>query len=114
MKARVVIAAALVSACATGLLGAHHSFATFDQTQEKTLEGTVKEFQWTNPHSWVQLLVTDADGKAVEWSLETASISNLFKNGWRAQSLKPGCRMPPNQMTGTDLQDLLAYLETLR
>lgn len=69
---------------------AHHSAAMFDGTKEVTLVGTVKEFQFTNPHSWIQLLVPDADGKVVEWSLETAGVSSLYRRGIRASSLKPG------------------------
>ena len=44
---------------------AHHSFAMFDAEKKMTLDGTVKEFQWTNPHSWILLTVSDAQGKAM-------------------------------------------------
>jgi hypothetical protein len=69
---------------------AHHSFAMFDQTKEHMLEGTVKEFQWTNPHAWVQIMVKGPDGKLVEWSIECASPNGLRRQGWRGDTIKAG------------------------
>lgn len=69
---------------------AHHSFSMFDMKQEMTLSGEVKEFQWTNPHIWVQFLVTDDEGKVVEWSLEGNSPSTLARAGWSKRSLVEG------------------------
>jgi hypothetical protein len=74
-------------------LFAHHSFAQFDMGKTSTLSGVVKEFQWTNPHSWIQLIVTDASGNAVEWSIETSSPSSLVRQGWKPKTLKPGDRI---------------------
>ena len=48
---------------------AHHSFTMFDAQKQMTLTGTVKEFQWSNPHCWIQLLVEES-GQAAEWSVE--------------------------------------------
>ena len=82
-----VAATTLVSAPAF----AHHSFAMFDNNKTVTLDGTVKEFQWTNPHSWVQLVVHDqTSGKDVEWSIEGGSPNGLERQGWTRHSLKPG------------------------
>ena len=69
---------------------AHHSFAMFDNAKNTTLEGTIKEFQWTNPHSWIQIMVKDASGKEVEWSIEGGSPNGLSRGGWKRTSLKPG------------------------
>jgi hypothetical protein len=69
---------------------AHHSFAMFDNTKNVTLEGTVKEFQWTNPHSWIQIVAKDASGKDVEYSIEGGSPNGLARQGWKRTSLKPG------------------------
>jgi len=80
--------AALVLAPAAPAL-AHHSFAMFDQSKIVTLEGTVHEFQWTNPHAWIELDV-DEGGKTVRWSLELNSPNNLTRQGWNRKSLKPG------------------------
>jgi len=70
---------------------AHHSYAMFDNEKTVVLEGTVKEFQWSNPHSWVQLLVPNAAGGAdVEWSVEAGSPNGLERQGWSRHSAKPG------------------------
>jgi len=89
MKTRLLLAAAIGLASAAPAW-AHHSAAMFDSTKQVTLEGTVKDFQFTNPHSWIQLNVADASGKVTEWSLETGGTSSLYKRGVRASSLKPG------------------------
>jgi len=73
---------------------AHHSFAMFDAETTLVLEGTVVEFQWTNPHSWLQVEVTDDVGETVEWSLEMGSPGGLARNGWRPRTVVPG-----NQVT---------------
>jgi hypothetical protein len=70
--------------------GAHHSFAMFDESKTLVLEGTVKEFQWTNPHCWIKLVVRNADGTEDLWSIEGASPNYLGRHGWKATSLKPG------------------------
>ena len=84
---------ALAAAVALGAAPAfaHHSFAMFDSQKSVTLDGTVKDFQWTNPHSWIQLTVRDpATGKDVEYSIEGGSPNSLSRSGWRPGSLKPG------------------------
>ena len=62
----------------------------FDMAKRVPLEGVVREFQWTNPHSYIQLLVKDKSGKDVEWSLEMAAPTYLYNNGWRPSTLKKG------------------------
>ncbi len=69
---------------------AHHSFAMFDNSKEQTIEGEVKEFQWTNPHIWIQINVPGADGKIVEYSIEGGSPNGLRRQGWSRTTLKPG------------------------
>jgi hypothetical protein len=69
---------------------AHHSGAMFDSGKEVVLVGTIKEFQYTNPHSWIQVLVPRQGGGEVEWSIETAAPIVLLRAGIRPQSLKPG------------------------
>ena len=68
---------------------AHHSFAMFDQKKVMTLEGTVHEFQWTNPHAFIELDVPDGD-KTVRWSIELNSPNNLKRQGWNRTALKAG------------------------
>jgi hypothetical protein len=87
-----VIVAAMVGAAPPAV--AHHSFAMYEPTKTLTLKGTVKSFQWTNPHVIVWLVVQPEDGGAVqEWSLETTSPGVLTRAGWTRQSLKAGDRV---------------------
>jgi Family of unknown function (DUF6152) len=68
---------------------AHHGFEMFDGKQTVTLKGTIKDWQWTNPHTWIQLNV-EQDGVVTEWSLEGISISQLGRQGWKRDMLKVG------------------------
>jgi hypothetical protein len=68
---------------------AHHTFAMFDLSHKLTLQGTVKEMQWTNPHCFLQLVVSK-DGKTQEWSLQMNAPLDLYRNGWRPTSVKAG------------------------
>ena len=69
---------------------AHHSFAMFDRSKETTLVGVVQEFQWTNPHSWIELDVANDSGGVDKWSIELNSPNNLVRQGWKSDSVKPG------------------------
>jgi hypothetical protein len=70
---------------------AHHSFAAeYDRDKPIKLTGTVTKFDLTNPHSWIYIDVKDADGKVVNWGFETASVANLYRRGFRKDSVKPG------------------------
>ena len=91
MTRRFAIGAALALVAAMPAL-AHHSFAMFDQTKVMTLDGTVHEFQWTNPHSFIELDVTTG-GRTQRWSIELNSPNNLTRQGWRRTSLKAGERV---------------------
>lgn len=79
-----------VALLATGPASAHHSFAMFDKDKEVTIVGEVKEFQWTNPHVWLQLVTQDEAGQSMEWSIEMASVNILAREGWKKTSFKPG------------------------
>ena len=65
---------------------AHHSFAMFDQKKVMTLQGSVVEFQWTNPHAFIELEVKGGR----HWSIELNSTNNLKRQGWTKAALKPG------------------------
>jgi hypothetical protein len=69
---------------------AHHSTAEFDYTKQVTIKGTVKEVQWTNPHSYIQLIVDGKNGEKVQWSVEIGSPSLNIGMGWRKDSVKFG------------------------
>ena len=62
----------------------------FDLSRTITLKGTVTEFQYTNPHSWLKVSVVGADGKAVEWGFETEGTSTLLRAGVKAKTFLPG------------------------
>src|SRR5258708_11315648 len=79
----MAVAMLLGSPCAS----AHHSFAMFDRTIEVVLTGTVKEFQWGNPHSYIQL-ISDKDGQ--NWSIEGTGTNILVRQGWKPKSLSVG------------------------
>jgi hypothetical protein len=68
---------------------AHHSFAMFDRTKNVQLDGTVKDWQFTNPHSWLQLLVVE-NGNPVEYGIEGSSVNTLLRIGWGPKTFKPG------------------------
>jgi hypothetical protein len=80
----------IVLACLPCAAIAHHSTAEFDYTKHSTIIGTVKEVQWTNPHSYIQLLVDAEDGEKIQWSIEIGSPSLNIKMGWRKDSVKIG------------------------
>jgi hypothetical protein len=82
----IAIAAMLTASSAF----AHHSFAMFDQSKIVPLQGTIKDFRWTNPHVFIQLLVKADDGSDQEWSIEMTSPEHLARVGWRPGTLKPG------------------------
>jgi Family of unknown function (DUF6152) len=91
-SAIVVIVAAMIGAAPTAL--AHHSFAMYEPTKTLTFKGTVKTFQWTNPHVVIWVLVQpEGGGAAQEWSFETTSPGVLTRVGWTRQSLKAGDRV---------------------
>lgn len=81
--------AAVASALVTRVV-AHHSAAMFDPTKTVAVHGTVREFQYTNPHSWLLVMAPGPDGRAVEWSFETEGPSTLMRNGVKPQSFRPG------------------------
>jgi len=85
-------------ACGVVLAGAlpalaHHSFAMFDQRKIMTLEGTVTEFQWTNPHAFIEIAVPASGGRTQEWSIELNSPNNLKRQGWSRTALRNGERV---------------------
>jgi len=100
MKNRLITVAALglVAAAILPPAVAHHSFASFSMDKDVTLKGTVRTFEWSNPHVWLWLYVSDVDGKpvtdkdgnAVLWGLEGAAPGELLRQGIRNKSLQPG------------------------
>jgi hypothetical protein len=91
MKGIICIFAAAFALCLAGqVLLAHHSAAMFDNEKVKELTGTIKEFQWKNPHVWIQMYVQNAAGVREEWSIEGGGPNSLSRQGWRPTTFKPG------------------------
>ena len=72
---------------------AHHSTAMYDAEHPVTISGTVKRFEWTNPHAHVYLTVEDANGKQQEWDVELMSLNHLRSYGWMKTTIKPGDKL---------------------
>jgi hypothetical protein len=88
---RHAVCAAL--ALMAGAAAAHHSDAMFERERTLELNGTVKEFQFTNPHTWLQVMVPDANGQPVEWSFEWGSPNQLGRQGIRPTTFAAGSKI---------------------
>jgi hypothetical protein len=71
----------------------HHAGVAYDHNSMVAVAGTVKEFQWTNPHTWIIVNVPDGKGGVEEWSLEGTSINTLVRAGWTVKTLQPGMKV---------------------
>jgi len=81
---------------------AHHSAVMFDDEAEVTLTGVVKEFQYTNPHSWLLIDVTNEDGSVTTWGFEAEGPSTLMRAGIRKSDFSPGTEVT---ITGHPMRD---------
>ncbi len=86
--AGLLAGAALIAT--SGAVMAHHSFAMFDQEHPIELVGSVVEFKFTSPHSFIVLEVKAQDGTTEVWNLEGGPPSGLVRDGWTRNTLKPG------------------------
>ena len=92
---RLIQALAVASILAAGSISglAHHSATMFDEKKTVTVEGVVKEFQYSNPHSWLIVDVTDKNGKVTTWGFEAEGPSTLTRAGIKPSDFKPGTRL---------------------
>src|SRR4029453_3858701 len=91
MKLRVFGFAAIVISVLALHADAHHSFAMFDHEKMITVSGTLKEFEYTNPHCWLHVSVVDATtGRTLDWAFEMGSGGQIAAKGWKADTVKPG------------------------
>ncbi len=88
MKAKLALLATMAAVFA-GTALAHHSYAMYEKRMIK-LEGTIKDFQWTNPHIFLQVMAPDEKGEIIEWSFEGGGPGQLARAGWKFNSLKAG------------------------
>jgi len=82
----------LICALAIGSLAAyaHHSMTGFDRTKTVTLNGTVRQFKWANPHSWIEIEAPNDKGEVMVWNVEMTAPGILARAGWKSTLLKPG------------------------
>jgi len=92
MRARMLCLGVITVLCVigTGSVSAHHSFAMFDDAKELVVTGEVTEFQWTNPHTWIEMDVPDGNGVTKHWSIEGGSILGLSRQGWKRKTIERG------------------------
>lgn len=103
MRRRVLAAlAGLMLAGAPAPARAHHSATMFEETKTITVTGVVKEFQWTNPHSWLIVEVTNPDGTTTLWGFEAEGPSTLQRAGIRRTDFAPGTKLT---ITGRPMKD---------
>jgi hypothetical protein len=81
---------ALPAGALVSRLMAHHSTAMYDMANPVTITGTVKRFDWTNPHAFITLDVKDDSGKVTEWSVELMSLNHLKTYGWTRKTVEAG------------------------
>jgi len=102
LRPAVVAGAAAAALLGAGVASAHHSTAMFDMRKDLTLDGTIKDFQWTNPHTWIVFVVPNQQGGMDEYGIEGMSPNYLVRNGWTKNTLKPGDKV---QLTIHPLKD---------
>ena len=85
-----VLAATVAILCIAGPVAAHHSTAMYDMAKPVTVTGTVKRFEWTNPHAFIYLDVKDDKGNVIEWEIELMSLNHLRSYGWMRDTVKTG------------------------
>lgn len=90
MTRRQLLFAGLGLFVAARSVRAHHSTAMYDMANPKTIRGTVKRFEWTNPHAFIFLEVKDDKGAMVEWEVEMMSLNHLRTYGWVRTTVKAG------------------------
>lgn len=90
MKVSFVGLACTALLLVAGVATAHHSSAGIDRSKTVELVGTVKQFGWTNPHSWMEVDVPDKKGGTITWKVEMTSPAYLVRAGWKSTTLKQG------------------------
>ena len=100
MRKTILIGMSLLAVAAPGF--AHHSAVMFDDQKEVTVSGVVKEFQYTNPHSWLLVDVKNDDGSVTTWGFEAEGPSTLTRAGIRKSDLAPGTAVT---ITGNPMRD---------
>ena len=113
MKRRIILLA-LVVASLGGQAYAHHSFsATYDVSKNQKIEGTVKEFSWRNPHSFIRVEAPDDKGVTQTWFLEWGGGVQLNEGHVTRETLKPGDHVIVNGQPGRDPSEHRIRLQSI-
>ena len=99
---QIAVFGAMTVAVPAAITYAHHSGTMFDDKKQVTVEGVVKEFQYTNPHSWLLVDVTNADGSVTTWGFEAEGPSTLMQAKIRRSDFAPGVKIT---ITGFPMRD---------
>jgi hypothetical protein len=102
IRIRLVTVAGAAMLALPLLVEAHHSSVMFEDQKEVTFEGVVKEFQYTNPHSWLLVDVTNKDGSVTTWGFEAEGPTTLLRNGVRPADFRFGTKL---KITGHPMKD---------
>ena len=89
-KLYVTVVTLLTAMVLAGNADAHHAASAYNHDTPITVGGTVKEFRWSNPHTWISVEVPLGNGEVQEWNLEGTSVNTLVRAGWTKQTLQPG------------------------
>src|SRR5688572_22993827 len=101
MKTRLLASAGLAGAlvlAAVAPAGAHHSAVAYDRAKPVVLVGQVKELEWKNPHSWIEVEAQGPGGRPVQWLIELESPTIMVREGWSLHSLLPGDKITARVM----------------
>ncbi len=90
MKTRAVLALTAVLSLGASVALAHHAFSMYDTKVYKTVDGTVTNYLWANPHTMVEFVVVDAKGASQAYKAECSPINMIGRKGWTSRSLAPG------------------------
>jgi len=94
---------------------AHHSFsAEYDSSQKVEIQGTVTEFVWRNPHSFMKMDVAGKDGSTKTWTLEWGSVSQLTQYSITRTTLKPGDKIVVSGQPARDAAAPRVLIETVK
>ena len=93
MKITKAFGSAILALWFVGSIHAHHAAVGIDRSKTVTVEGVVKQFRWANPHSWIEMEVVNAAGKAELWNFEMLPPTYLIPAGWTRSTVKPGDRV---------------------
>jgi len=113
-KAILVAIVGLATLVTAPVVSAHHSGTMFDDTKEVTVQGVVKEFQYTNPHSWLLVDVTGADGKVTTWGFEAEGPTTLMQMKVRRSDFTPGTKLTISGHPMKDGRPAAAWTKAIR